>query len=1171
MYRSGNIAKRLIIICVVAGAMAALFTAFETRSGTAAGGAAVVSQGRIAPFFEENKGQFDPRVRFRAHGTPFDLWLTATDAVYVVPDRSGRTTLATAVYMRLDGASTETESVGSDRRATTFNYFQNDRPQDWKSGVQTYGNVRTSNVYPGIDMVWRTNEAGEVQYDFVAAPNADTDRIEWRIEGAKNVSIGAGGELLIDTDFGPIRQEKPLTYQESDGGLRAEVESGFELRKNGRIGFRLGEYDRSRPVIIDPSVNLSILAGSTFLGGSANDQGLDIAVDAAGNTYTTGYTGSQLFPSTPGTFDPTQNANDDIFVTKMNPAGTEIIFSTFIGGTGAEQGRGIQIDSSNNIVVAGYTTSSTYPTTVGAYDTTYNGSADVVVTKLNPTGSALIFSTFIGGSTFDEAYDLARDGSGNFYVTGRTNGGTFPTTAGAIDTTFNGTADVFVSKLDSTGATLVYSTYLGGDANDYGEAIAVDSGGNAYVTGFTADGTTVDFPSTAGAFQTVHHGTNDAFISKINSSGSALSYSTFVGGTDQDSASDIAIDASGNAYIAVNVLNGGGYPVTAGAYDTTQNGSFDVAVTVLNSAGNALIYSTYIGGSGSDVGASIALDATGSVYISGLTINSATIYPVTSGAFQTTHNGGHDVFVSRLSPSGSTLLYSTLIGGSGDDDGNGLALDQSGNVYVTGVTSATATTPFPTSPEAFQSFNAGAQDTFVVKLGDLSVFGRAVDMTGTAIANTAVAMSGSRSGFMLTDAQGYFGFGDTVFGGGFSTSATNTLYNFTPNTFTVAPLVGNTELTFVGRPTASGPTLAFANVAGEVRSSVNAIPLGNTSITLIDTVNPANSRTSTTNAVGKFNFNSIPSGRFYILIPQRPGFNFNPGYYDLALMDDQTALEFTAIPNSPRPVQDFDGDGRTDLAVFRPSEGNWYILNSQDGSFRVVHFGLPGDIPLAEDYDGDHLTDFAVFRPSEGNWYRQMSTDGFSSVHFGLGGDKPVPADFDGDGRTDLAVFRPSTGVWHRLNSSDGGYVAEQFGIASDRPITGDFDGDGRSDIAVYRDGTWYRRMSSTGTVAIDRFGVAEDRPLSGDFDGDGRTDLAVFRPSSGVWYWIGSIGETFTARQFGVSGDVPVAADFDGDGRYDPAIYRNGIWHVRRIDGSDAPASFGLGTDIPVPAGQEQ
>lgn len=1169
MHRFGKLERRILFLGSVAAIAAAFFFVFGTHRGNASAAASVLAN--RSPYFEENKGQFDPRVRFRAHGTPFDLWLTATDAVYVVPDPSGRTTLATAVYMRLDGANRTSESVGSDTRATRFNYIRNDQPDLWRTDVPTYGSFRTADVYPGVDVVWHANDSSDVQYDFVVAPNADSSRIEWHVDGAKDVTIGADGDLLIATDFGPIRQSRPLTYQETDG-YRTEVESSFEIRKGGRIGFRLGEYDRSRPVIIDPSVNLSILASSTFLGSVSNDVAQDIAVDSAGNTYTTGYTLSALFPTSPGTFDTTQNANDDIFVTKMNPAGTEVIFSTFIGGSGTDQARGILTDASNNIYLAGYTTSTNYPTTAGAYDITQNGSADVVLTKLNPTGTSLVFSTYLGGSTFEEAYDLARDTTGNIYVTGRTNGGTFPTTAGAVDTSFNGVADVFVAKFDQTGATLVYSTYLGGDANDYGVAIAVDSGGNAYVTGFTADGTVTDFPTTAGAFQTTFQGgTNDIFVSKLNSSGSALSYSTFIGGTDSDSANDIAIDATGNAYIVGNVLNGGGFPTTVGAYDTTQNGAIDIAVCKLNPTGSALVFSTYLGGSGSDVSSSIAIDQTGSVYVAGFTINSAINYPTTAGAFQTAHNGGHDGFLTRLSPTGSTLLYSTLIGGSSDDDLNGLALDPSGNVYVVGLSNTNATAAFPTTPEAYQNFYGGGQDVFISKFGDHAIFGRTVDTTGSPLANTAIALSGSRSGFMLTDAQGYFGFTDTQFGGAFTTSATNILYNFTPNTFTVAPLVGNTELSFVGRPTTSGPTLAFADVAGEVRSVVGDTPLGGTTVTLIDTVNPANSRMVTTNAEGSFSFNNIRAGSFYILIPERPGFNFDPGYYELALMDDQTQLEFNAIPNSPRPVQDFDGDGRTDLAVFRPAEGNWYILNSQDGSFRVVHFGLPGDVPLAADYDGDRLADLAVFRPSEGNWYSLMTTRGFGSTHFGLEGDKPVPADFDGDGLTDLAVFRPSTGVWHRLNSSDGGYVSEQFGLSSDTPLAGDFDGDGKSDIAIYRDGIWYRRLSGSGAVAIDQFGLADDRPLSGDFDGDGRTDIAVFRPSSGVWYWIGSIGGSFAAKQFGISGDVPVPADFDGDGRYDPAVYRSGLWHVMRIDGTDSVAAFGLASDLPIPSGPDR
>jgi RHS repeat-associated protein len=387
-----------------------------------------------------------------------------------------------------------------------------------------------------------------------------------------------------------------------------------------------------------------------------------------------------------------------------------LAYSTYLGGSGGDYGLGIAVDSTGNAYITGYTTSTNFPTTVGAFQTTFGGVQNVFVSKLNAAGSALVYSTYLGGNGYDYGQGITLDSTGNAYIVGYTTSTNFPTTVGAFQTTIGSVQNAFVSKLNAAGSALVYSTYLGGSGTDVGQGITVSSTGNAYVTGYT---TSTNFPTTIGAYQRVLGGLNayNTFVSQLNAAGSALVYSTYVGGNGADFGQRIALDSAGNTYITGNTVSTN-FPTTIGAFQTTISGGYDAFVSKLNATGSALIYSTYLGGSGSDEGYGIAVDSSGNAYITGYT--ASTNFPTTIGAYQTTFGGGnYDTFVSKLNAAGSALIYSTYLGGSGDDVGHGIVVDSSGNAYITGYT---ASTNFPTTIGAYQAAIGDSSNTFVSKL-----------------------------------------------------------------------------------------------------------------------------------------------------------------------------------------------------------------------------------------------------------------------------------------------------------------------------------------------------------------------------------------------------------------------------------------------------------------------
>ena len=825
--------------------------------------------GKLGVSFEENRGQVDERVRFLSRRGGATLFLTNDEASFVLSAPAEKGTGAPvesspaarargtqrrerpeshAVSMKFESANPWAEIVGERELEGKINYLRGDDPSKWRTNVRTFGAVRYREIYEGIDLVYYGNAQGQMEYDFEVAAGADPRQISLLIEGAKALEVDTAGDLVINTPAGELRQRRPEVYQEVEGERRA-VEGVYVAQPDGRVRFALGEYDRSAPLIIDP-----VLEYSTYLGGGSSDVARGIAIDSARNAYVTGFTFSTDFP----TKNPVQGTNGggdsyDVFVTKLNATGTALIYSTYLGGSAGDEAQDIVVDSSGNAYVAGVTFSTNFPT-ANAIQSTPGGGSDAFVTKLNAAGTALVYSTYLGGGGGDEAQDIALDSSGNAYITGDTNATNFPTANAIQSSNGGGFVDAFVTKLNAAGTALVYSTYLGGSNSDAAYGVVVDSSGNAYVAGYTAS---TNFP-VANAVQNGNGGSDDVFLTKLNAAGSAFVYSTYLGGSDADHGADVAVDSSGNAYI-VGDTSSANFP-TANAVQPTKISITDAFVAKLNSAGSALVYSTYLGGNNTDAGRGVALDSSGNAYVTGITFS--TNFPAVSPV-QPAKGGAKDAFVTRLNAAGSAFLYSTYLGGTLDEDGNGIAVDSLDSAYVAGYTGSTN---FPVA-FGYQNTQGSNHDAFVSKISILpSIRGRVTSGASAGVANVSVKLTGAQTITKLTNAQGYYSFTGLTPGGDYIVTPTKTGLSFTPASRTYTNLNAN-----INNANFAVPSLSVNNV------TVTEGNTGELNATFTVKLTPAATQTVTVKyqtAAGVTNPASAPQD--YTPLPLSP-LSFSPG------------------------------------------------------------------------------------------------------------------------------------------------------------------------------------------------------------------------------------------------------------------------------------------------------
>jgi hypothetical protein len=943
--------------------------------------------GRIPLHFEANRGQADRSVDFISRSGGNTVLLKPNEAQFVLSDshrRSGRERIAKPVVlaMKLVDGNEDPVADGLDELPGRVNYFTGNDPSQWQSDLATFAKVRYTGVYEGVDMIYYGDQR-QLEYDFVVAPQTNPDVIKLDFENARNVELDRSGDLLVRVGGRTVRHHAPVIYQEADG-VRTTVAGAYAIdrgAKNPTVGFTVGDYDRSKPLIIDP-----VVVFSTYLGGSAGDDlftieaGFGIAVDAAGTIYVAGVTPSADFPTLNGS-QPASAGNYDAFITRLNPTGSALLYSTYFGGSDEDRAFSLSLGTSGEVFIAGYTLSTNFPT-MTPYQSTNHGVNDGYVARFDSSG-ALTYSTYLGGGGSDLCTFVRNQGSNVVVFAGTSGSPDFPT-ANALQPNNAGSQDIVVGKLDLSTNTLLFSTYWGGTGSDAMNlsSAGVDAAGNIYVGGVSGSS---DYPTTPGAFQTESNGSDDVVVTKFNPTGSAVIYSTYIGGNLIDNADALAVDSAGNAFVT-GFTRSANYPLKNAMQPQLKDP--DAFVSKLNPSGTDLIFSTYLGGLNLERGSGITTDTAGNCYVTGRS---------NSGDFPAKRSirpprGLDDAFVSKFNRDGA-LLFSTMLGGASNDYGFGLAADATNNVYVTGRAART----FLVTPGAFQGTMGGSTDAFVTKI-NTSVRKVKSDFDGDAKTDVAVFRPGGGVWYILQSSNGAFR-GD----------------------------------------------------------------------------------------------------------------------------------QFGTNGDTPVPG-DYDGDGKTDLAVFRPSDGAWYIINSRTNTFRALIWGISTDKAVPGDYDGDDKTDIAIYRPASGIWFIiQSSNNGLRTATFGQANDKPLPADYDGDGVTDIAVFSPSNGVWSIIGSFSG-VISRPFGTATDQPVPADFDGDGYDDLAVFRpsQGTWYITPSSAPNAPlIIQWGLSTDIPTPGDFDGDGKEDLTVFRPSNGAWYVRQSSTNTMVATQFGLTGDIPVPAAY--------------------------------------------
>lgn len=954
---------------------------------------------RVPVRFEPNLGQAEPGVRFLARGAKYSAMFLADGSVcyfYEAGDKSQEYTLR----VEFPGSEQDIDLTADGRLPSVTNVYEGRDPSGWVSGIPNYARLRARSVYPNIELIWRSR-GGDLEQVFVVEPGGDPGRIRVRYPEATSASLDETGAIQLGTTMGKLRIHPPYAYQ-TVRGRRRRIEVSYRL--DGKtVSFVVGDFDRNRRLIIDPTLGVS-----TYLGGAGYDRAYAVAMDSAGNMYAAGETASFKLSSSVATV----RTSRDLFVSKVAADGTTLVYTTILGSTANDSARAIALDSSANAYVAGVSSGANFPVTTGAYQTASGGGDDAVIAKLGSTGT-LSWATYAGEGSADIATGIAVDTSGYVYVTGYTASPLFPTTSGAPQTSFGGgTYDAFLLKLNATGTSPVYSTLHGGSGIDISRGVAITSAGVACIAGVSQSSNL----TVVSAYQSAYKGGGDAMAACLNAAGTGWVYSTYLGGAGVDEANAIALDSSGNAYVAGTTFSKS-FPVTYGSYQTTRRGSYEAFLAKIGATGSTLSYGTYFGGSGSDSATTVALDSSGAPWIGGYT--TSVNLPTTSG-WQTGLRGGYDGFAAQFSLSGQSLLASSYIGGSAEDRVLSIATS-SLKVVVAGVT---ASKNFPVT--------TGAQQTKAPALSN----GFIATWTATAASPEdppVTPVAATKIGLFLNGIW-YLDTGDFIWSG----TPTDRTGSF--GATGDVPLVGDWNGDGAAEVAIYRRTIFCIDYNGNIHW--NNPPSGDYVLTL-----GASGDTAVAgdwNGDGKTELGVFRAGAWYL--------DYNGNFIWDGTSGGDKLYSFGQSGDVPL-VGDWTGDGISKIGIFR-SGAFWFDMNANGtwdtatGGDRLMTLGSSGYTPVIGDWNGDGRDKGGVFYA--GTWSLDYDGDGAwegpsggdKSWNLGASGEAPVVGDWSADGKTKIGTFTAGTwkldyngsGTW---DGSTGGDKLVSFGSADTTPVVG--------------------------------------------------------------------------------------------------------------------------------------